>query len=539
MLDWMARTGRAVSRFYADSTARATQLSLAATATTPARPAEFYAMLRAYYANNGLYDLLQRSMYESGITHSALRGLRNPAFRVCEFYVASLWPGPLERALPIVVDDDANEAIVEPIQQVWAWSNWGAKKQVFSRTVPMLGDGFIKVVPDVGRGRVYFQLVDPEHVTEIDTDERGYLTYARIDVPIRVRAVDTPVARIHTEVWSKELGTFRRWVHAQPDRPIEELGAPVEETPLAAWGIDFVPIVHAKFRDVGEQRGVGAFTLSLDKIDEINRMATRLGQQLYRHVDATWAVTSTVIDREGRPLPALRPGPDGTVTGATTIRVGEGSFLSLPGGYDLKSLVPELDYAAMLNAIAQAVGDLGEDLPEMAYWRIPEVQGDASGRALRVKLLPAMARAEEARSNLEDALVRANQMALTIGQAAGLEVFRGIGSFDAGAFVHTFQERDVIPLSDLEKWQAEVQSWTAAKLQKDAGVTTDQILKERDYTEDEIAEMAQEREANQADLNAAMGDLMARQPGAAVPMTQNGGITMRTNGRQQAQEPGA
>lgn len=516
MMDGLRRAGRnLLSELYPTTTGRLSQLTIARTAGTPAKPAELYALLRTYYSNNGIYDTLARQMYEAGIRDPAMRGLRNPAFRVVEFYVASLWPGPLERALPIRA---ANERIVAPIEQVWTWSNWAARKQVFARSVPMLGDGFIKVVQNERKDRVYFQLVEPDYVTEFDSDERGYLTYCRIDVPVRVRDRDALVARTHTEVWSKEAGTFRRWEHAQGDRPIEELGTPIEEVALEAMGIDFVPVVHCKFRDVGEERGVGAYTLQLDKMDEANRKATRLGQQLFRHNSNTWVVESTVVDKEGRPLPALRPNADGSIPGVVPVRLGDDAMFSLPGGYQLRSTVPQLDYAASLNALAADMLELQQDLPEMAYWRITEQQQDLSGRALRVLLIPAMARAEEARANLEDALARADQMALTMGQAARLPGFTDLGSFDAGDFAHAFAERDVVPISDLEKWQAEVQSWTAAKLQKDAGVTTARILEERDYAPDEIAAMAQEREADQSALDEAVGALLDRQPGGQVPV---------------------
>ena len=60
-----------------------------------------YNYLRAYYLSNGLYDVLRESFREIGYTPEALRPLRNPAYRVVEFYAAKLWPGALPDALPI------------------------------------------------------------------------------------------------------------------------------------------------------------------------------------------------------------------------------------------------------------------------------------------------------------------------------------------------------------------------------------------------------------------------------------------------------
>ena len=76
-----------------------------------------------------------------------------------------------------------NTAIISPIQQVWKWSGWGSQKQVFSRWLANFGDGFIKVARSSDGQRVILQNIKPEHVTEIDADERGFLRWCRIDVP--------------------------------------------------------------------------------------------------------------------------------------------------------------------------------------------------------------------------------------------------------------------------------------------------------------------------------------------------------------------
>lgn len=512
--DYFNRLPQPISGWHPTDIDQIAQTRLARYAGRDARPRELYALLRQYYANNSLYQYLGRALFEQGISHPAMKGLRNPAFRVVEFYVASLWPGALPDALPIETD---NEAIEDPIRQVWTWSNWGSQKQVFARWLPMLGDCFIKVAQTPAKDRVYHQLVDPAYVVDFDTDERGFLTYCRIDVPIRRRNLDRPRVLVHTEVWSQEDQTFRRWESDQVDLPADQLGPPIETIPLATMGIDFVPIVHCQFRDVGEDRGVGAFTLSIDKIDQVNLQATRLSQQLFRNNSNTWAIESAGNDASGRPLPPLRVDQSGAVAGSGTVRLGDDEMLSLPGGYTIKSLVPALDYKASLDILNASMLELQADLPEMAFWRIPEATGEPSGRALRFLLAPALARADEARGNAHDALARADAMALTIGIASRL-FDKSLGTFEAGDFEHTFTAKDVIAPDDLEEAQAAVQWWTAAGLQKAAGVSTDQILEERGYDEETIAEMGQAREADQSALNDAFGTLLNRQPGAVVPV---------------------
>lgn len=162
--------------------------------------ADTYAALEFYYHNNGLYALIQQDLMSNGLWTEGMMGLRNPAHRVVEFYVAKLWPGMLPDALPIVT---TNAKIIEPIQQIWRWSNFGAQKQVFTRWFATFGDGFLKVASRNGSNgkadQVYFQNIKPEHVTDIKTDERGFITYVRIDIPLRSVRDGSLQTYFHTE----------------------------------------------------------------------------------------------------------------------------------------------------------------------------------------------------------------------------------------------------------------------------------------------------------------------------------------------------
>lgn len=408
--------------------------------------ADTYAALEFYYHNNGMYTLLQQDLIANGIWTEGMLGLRNPAHRVVEFYVAKLWPGALKKALPIETE---NTRIVDPIQQVWKWSNWGVKKQVAARWFANFGDMFIKVAG--GEDKVFLQVIKPAYVTDLRADERDYLTFVRIDIP-QSRMVDGRLKLFyHTEIWNKATQIYQRWESDGPNVSIERLGAALETRAFSDFDIDFIPIVHAKFQDVGEPRGMGAYTHALDKIDEVNRSATRLHQLLFRFNDVTWAVTANAMDASGRPLPApmidLNGKPqsdDGTTTIGTGTKVAR-----LPGNSELQSLVPDLHYADALAILQDDMKELEADLPEMAYYRLRDQSKDLSGKAIRYLLSDAIDKALEARGNAETALARADAMALTMGVKLGL--FNGIGEYEAGDFDHTFVERSVIPLSEAEK----------------------------------------------------------------------------------------
>ena len=462
--------------------AKTVYTSPAAAVIAEQHPRELYRLLRWYYQNNGLYDELYQALYAVGQERRSLRPLRNPANRVVEFYAAKLWPGQLHEAFDITAGQ--KEEIIPAIHQVWQWSNWEAQKQVTARWFASYGDLFLKVVQSQDRDRVYFQALEPEYVTDFDTDERGYLIYIRIDVPRQRREGDEVKGYTHTEVWDKATQTYRVWEHTQPeDTELRRLGRPVVEEDMKTFGIDFLPFVHAKFRDVGEARGVSAFTHALDKIDEANRMATRLHQMLFRHNDTLWVLEANAVDGAGRPMPA----PSLPTDNKGEVVLGNSRIARLPGNAKLSSLVPQLQYEAALLILDAMMDELQRDLPELAYYALRE-QTAISGRAVRLLLGDALDKAEEARGNALAALKRANEMALTIGAHAKLKDFKAIGTWENGDYDHTIELPPIIPLTEAEDLET-------LQIKREAlEVPIETLWEEAGYSEEDIATMKALRE---------------------------------------------
>lgn len=448
-----------------------------------------YQVLEAYYNNNGLYEVLAQILKALNTDEAAIKPLRNPAFRVVEFYAAKLWPGTLPEALPI---EAKKEIIIPAIQQIWQWSNWNIEKQTAARWFANLGDMFIKVATK-GQpvNRVFLQNIKPQYVTDFDADERGYLTYVRLDVPQTRRNEEGKLeSYTHTEVWNKE--SYRLWEHKHgADMAIESLGTPTAEAALSTFGIDFVPVVWVPFRSVGDKRGVGAFTQQLDKIDEANRQATRLHQILFRYNRALWVLTANSKDAAGRPLPPPKIGGQSTAPGEMgKMDVGDDSILGLPGMSDLDSLIPDIKYDEALNILNAQLDEVRADLPELAYFQLRDA-GELSGRAIHLLLGDAIDRLIEARGNGESGIIRAQQMALTMGQKAGLEKFKNIGSYEAGDFEHKFVERDPFPLSVHELAET-------AKLMTDGGFPLMTAARFARFSKEQMKELEKDREEQQA-----------------------------------------
>jgi len=457
-------------------------------AATEASWAEQYDFLRAYYLSNGLYEVLREKFSGLNYSDDLIRPLRNPAYRVVEFYAAKLWPGSLETGIPIVAKKRQKQ-LSEVIEQIHAMSNWATEKQAVARNFPMYGDVFLKVATRSSTAgqieRVFIQNLEPQTVTEFDADERSYLTYIRLDIPQTRRMADGKTKPyMLTEVWDKSTMLFRRWEHERGiGMAIEGLGTPIEERRFAEFGIDFVPVVWAPFRHIGEQRGMAAITPAIDKIDEANRQATRLHTMAFRYNKPVWALMAGGMDSSGRPLPAPRlSGTDGKTLQMAS-DPNKDDILPLPGSSTLAPLVPALDYASVLELIRDQMVEIRRDLPEMAYSELQE-QSNLSGIALRYMLEAAVDRCIEVRGNLDAALVRAHQIAMTIGSKAGL--FQGLGTFEQGAFDHQIGDRPILSLGELDRAGI-------VKAYFDADIPLITAARRAGWTEDDIAQMKKDK----------------------------------------------
>ncbi len=423
-----------------------------------------YNVLRAYYDTQDLYSRVAYGLKRAGAETKSIKALRSPARRVVEFHATHLFPGSLPDALPIKAD---NTRIIEPVQQIWQWSNWAARKQVYARWLA-IRDTYIKV-SQKDDGRPYFQPIESSSVLQRELDERGFLTFIRICYPTMVEEDGKEVLRHHTEVWDKESGTYRRWLTKTVETDLERFGPPAETKTFEELQIDFVPVVWVPFEEVGPGVPSGSFEPYLEKIDEANAMATRLHDMLFRFNRPLFALKRSGTGPGGRELPPVRvegtysqswnpstgewsgTGDDRSEPGVRTL--GGDPFLNLPGNTEPAYLTPQVDYVAALSILNAQLEDMKEDMPELLYSASQEASAQESGIAMRFRMAPAIDKALEARGNAEIGIARADAMALTMGQNAGH--FKNLGSFDAGDFEHTFEERDIIKLSEKEELEIE------------------------------------------------------------------------------------
>lgn len=485
----------------------------------PATAAAMYTQLEAAYYNGQTYDeivaYLRRMAGNTGTR--TVKPLKNPAYRVVEFHAAHLWPGEsLEQAFRF---ETGTAEIERTVRQIWAWSNFGAKRQMFARRYAMLGNLFLKVAQTPDKQRVFFRYLDPRWVTRFlfDDQDRGYLVYIRLDIPVsQIDANGDDQSSYVTEIWDKGADHYIRWEHKQgAGASPEVMGTPVLEGIMSRlFGIDFIPIVHAPFKDDASGLGLGAYQIQLPKIEEANRLATELHGKLFRHNQPTNVVMANSVDKSGRPMPAPRiPGIEGYLRRAVTpgitygtdgaqdtpgtsstvevVNVGDEQWIYLGGNASIESLIPKIAWADALAILDSYMGELADDLPEMVYSQIRGIPGDASGEALRIRLMAAIDKAFEARANVLPALVRANQMAITLGQNGSL--FDGLGRFEDGGLDHSLTLLPVIPQNDLERLDADAKRAANAVVKDQAGWPRRVIFTEAGYTAREADQMIETR----------------------------------------------
>jgi hypothetical protein len=366
----------------------------------------------------------------------SMKALRNPVNRSTEFFVAKILPD-------INIQSDKPE-VKKDIEKFLQWSNFDGAKQLLLRTLALKGDLFVKVLSK--DRKVFMENIKPEDVTSYTVDSRGYLTSLRIDREIES---DTSLKKYYTEFWDvrSKVAYYSIWEKSTPNLPLESMGDPSEYKPLAWLGIDFIPIVHVMFRDVGELRGVGCCTAVLDKIAEADRQATRLSQMLFRYNRPLMVVASNSLDAQGKPVPAPLISTKSKGSADDDI-FKENSILSLPGMSSLESLVPPINYADALAILQDMVNEIAQDLPELKYYSLSDTS--LSGKAISLLLAGAIDRAREARRNFIQGLKRLDEIALTIGRFQNIFP-ESVGSYENGDFEHTIAVSDPWETSPDEK----------------------------------------------------------------------------------------
>ncbi len=444
---------------------------------------------------NTVYDTLSDylKLYPPGSRlYKYTRGLRNPIGRWIDFYVANIWGGTLDHmagdgknsasSIPIITD---NERLRPAIAKVWQWSNWNTRRQLATMHSATLGDAFIKVVDNPASGKVYLQVRWPGEFSEVEWDDFGHVKKAVIEYQTKDDSGNIFQYREvieHPRVWGGATTRFSTYKDGRPFAYDENTQAGQKTWQWTA-PYDFVPVVNIPFIDVGAGWGATGYVKTLRKIDAANALASQIADQIGKTVNTPLVVY-------------------GVQSGDVTVTESQDGIPMLfvprpPSEAAIDPLISNMDLSAALAVLNAQLDDITQDLPEL---RLSEaLRSGMSGEALGRAFADVVQQIQAVRANHDSALIRAHQMAVTIGGMSRYDpAFQGfdLTSFKAGRLDHAVGTRPVLPKSSDEELAEEAQRWTMAQQAIAAGVPVDTAVREIvGWDESQMAAMAADQQA--------------------------------------------
>lgn len=330
------------------------------------------------------------------------------------------WPGDLATgAIPIEVDANAHPMLIKSIKKILRWSNFGRQKDLYVRNGARLGDSFLKVIPvfDITPEgtmiprKVRIEVLDPHRVKDWTSNESGDLTWIQIEY-------------IETDDAGKEF-TYREEI-SKYDIKIYRDDELLSTTPNT---YTFVPSTHALHKNIGKKGGVTSFHTTLEKIDEINDVASNTNDGIRRGSNP---LIVTVGGKMSQPDPDLRERDSLLV-------------VELPKtDMSVETVTPSIDVQGSIAAQDKMTSEAEADVPQTSLQRIREKNGDMSGVAIENSYSDASDAIEAIQGNYDEPLLRAIQMACTIGGVMGLPDFPyDLNSYENGELDFYIKERKV------------------------------------------------------------------------------------------------
>lgn len=468
-----------------------------------------YYVLWAYFQGNTYRDIhswAKKMRADFGL-YKYTRDIYNPAFRLGSFYRSHLWGGQLDAlagdgqkepsALPIVTK---NEALREPIALLWKYSNWKVKRKLPPLYGSTLGDVFLEAVDDTERKKVYIKVVHPGLVKDVMKDPFGNVKGYAIEYQ-RQDPSDAKKTATYQEIVGRdgENVVYKTFMNGKPF---------AWDGGEAEWSIPygFVPMVHIQHFDVGLDWGMSELQPKLALFREVDDQGSKLNDQIRKIVDSPWLFA-------GLTKPTTTPTTTGAASSTTKPEPGREEVPALYAtdpNAKAHALVAPLDIAAVATKIQGDLELLEKNYPELALYHV-RTAGDVSGRAIRLIQRDAESKVEDYRDTYDDALVRVQQMALTIGGYREYDGFKGFGleSYANGELDHQIGKRSVFakdPFDDLELEEKRVQNQRTAT---QASWPLPAYLTQQNYDEETVAALvaSPEWQAKMAliGLNSGMG----------------------------------
>lgn len=469
-----------------------------------------YLLLFSMYENTSYQNLhLWAQSYKTQYgLYDYIRAIYNPSYRLGEFWKIHLLGGALDpaagdgkvvhSALPI---ETKNQAVRDSLAVLWKASNWQVKKDVLSLWGSTMGDAFVKVIDDPVKEKLNLKLIHPARMKFVEQDDYGNVKAYVIEYEVPdPRPRSGPKDKVlYTEQVTRdgEMVVFETFLN---ERPYDwGVGDVWWEEPYG-----FIPLVAIQHNNVGLPFGFSEIGPGLSSFREVDDLASKLSDQVRRAVDAPWLFAG--VKASDITFDKPEDTDDNPQGGRENL---EAIYASDPHAKAQAILAP-LDIGQVAGYIKDILATIEENFPELNA-DLHNVTGDISGRALRINRAPAEEKVLQRRPNYDDAIVRAQKMALWIGNYRGYEGYTSFSTADpylSGELDHTIGARPVFAQDPQDDIDLDTAFWTAANSAKAFGLTLPAYLKYRGWSDDKIKlitndpEYKLKQEAAQALINA-------------------------------------
>lgn len=464
--------------------------------------------------------------------YDATRSVLSPAYRLGEFWPEHLYGGRLDpaagdgtttpSAIPILTQSPKEQDVRQVIAMINRDSNWQANKDTWTRFGAVLGDVGLMIFDDQKRKKVYFRPIHPRIVREVALDPqrncKGYIFEElrpdpRVDDPLV-----TPPNVLYTETADRVGGRIRYRTYLEGElydwREYED----GEKRIGPDWTeeYDFIPFIWHQHRDMGLGAGWSEMQPSLSKLYELDDIASKIDDQVRKMVDCPWLFAG-VTEANLVVTYGNSEDPKSPKTTVPIICVESPDVKPTP-------LIAPLDIAAASAHCMKILEDLERNHEELQA-DMATASGDASGRALRVARERVEARVAARRAGYDDALVRAYQMAISIGARKG---YPGYEAFSADSYANgeldlAIGDRPVFAVDKMDHLEERTAFWTMVDKAVATGVPLEIVLEDEGWSPERIHKIVEYREKKAAAAQARVADRMAQAERAGQAIEDQGG----------------
>lgn len=446
-----------------------------------------YLLWDGYYHNTVFSELSQGGQRGNinallgNMAAADLAGIYNPVDRVVDLY-GHVFGGQFGTDIRI---EGGTAALEQAIGQIWQWSGINVTKQALCRLAANHGNVGLRIVARnherKEQRRVYIKPEHPRIIRDVQLDDRGNVKRVLLEYEYSYGGLgDSRKTITIRELMTQER--FQTW-RVEGSQLIPFDMATLRDNG-AGWELEntlgVAPYVLLAHSPGDGDWGYNAYYRAAEPINVLNALATHIHVQVHQHVRAKW-----IIAANGEKPVEFDFG------GQTIVYVDTRNGGTPP---HVQAMVANLSIADAIEQTREVTSAIEDKLPELKATGGKFLSGQ-SGETVAELRKPAEDKLGLARINYEDALTRAQKLALSWGVLLDMwELGTGTGTLEAaeqayssGAEDHTFNSRPLLPLTRQER------NAVAAGLGED--VSRKERNRARGYSDEQIKAIETEREA--------------------------------------------